>query len=348
MEVKEGGTVGLRAVASARKSVLLVLIGCMVSLVLLFGVSCSVDATDDGDATGAADVVEARHVEDVPPCTPWPGSERDPCERRVPWKWADLLGRRVVPGYVEPEPVPTIRERMDKSFESSTQLPHLVVRGVVIPGSTRCAMQTGSALTKGDFAGVLWYAGGREIRCFVDVSVREYLVGGGPALVTIVSGWRGYDDGHNGDAEVPRDAAYFAWVASPTVDALEGYEWIFWLEVPLDPTSETWESSQYWSVQRRDDGAVVAVDRWSGRHSRQWTYADRLEIPLDRYVSEVKTERRWYDLLYGGRVCAAATCPDIIATADRSALAEYLRLIGTYDVPGFTPQPPPPAPEPGY
>ena len=334
---------GLKAIASTPKPVRLLAIACIVVVSLLFGVSCSVGATDDADATGAAEVVEARHVEDVAACTPWPGSERDPCERRVPWKWADLLGRRVVPGYVEPEPVPTIRERMDKSFESSTRLPHQVVRGVVIPGSTRCAMQTGSALTKGDFGGVLWYAGGREIRCFVDVSVREYLVGGGPALVTIVAGWRGYEDGHNGDAKVPHDAAYFAWVASPTVDALEGYEWIFWLEVPLDPTSETWESSQYWSVQRRDDGAVVAVDRWSGGHSKQETYADRLEIPLDRYVAEIKTERRWYDLLYGGRVCASLTCPDIIATADRSSLAEYLRSIGAYDVPGFTPQPPPPA-----
>ena len=323
-------------------------VACIAVVLLLFVASCSVGIGGVAHGTAVSQVSEPRHVEDVPPCTPWPGSERDPCERRVPWKWAELLGRLVEVGYVAPDPVPTIRERMDKSFESSTQIPHQVVRGVVVPGSTRCAMQTGSALTKGDFAGVLWYAGGREIRCFVDVSVREYLVGGGPALVTIVSGWRGYDDGHNGDAKVPRDAAYFAWVASPTVDALEGYEWIFWLEVPFDPTSETWESSQYWSVQRREDGAVVAVDRWSGRHSRQWTYADRLEIPLDRYVSEVKTERRWYDLLYGGRVCAAATCPDIIATADRSSLADYLRSIGTYDVPGFTPQPPPPAPEPGY
>ena len=318
---------------------------CFALLLLLFVAACSVGASDVAGGTDAAEVVEARHVKDVPPCTPWPGSDRDPCERRVPWKWAKLLGRLVEVGYVAPDPVPTIRESVDKSFESSTKLPHQVVRGIVVPGSTRCVMQTGIALTTSDLEGeVEWSPDGSHIRCFIEVSVREYLVGDGPARITILKSRRSHDDSYPDYGTVARDDAYFANIASPTVDALEGYEWIFWLEVPFDPTSETWESSQYWSVQRRDDGAVVAVDRWSGRHSKQETYADRLEIPIDRYANEVKAARQHYDELYGGRVCASPTCPDIIATADRSSLSGYLRSIGTYDVPGFTPQPPPPAP----
>ena len=282
----------------------------------------------------------------VPPCTPWPGSERDPCERRVPWEWPELEGSLVAFSYLEPDPVPTIREAVDKGFESSTKLPHQVVRGVVVPGSTRCATQIGRA-SSGDFEGeVSWWPSSSDIRCFVDVSVREYLVGDGPARVTLVKGWINNDHLHHDYATGPRDAAYFAWVASPTVDALEGYEWIFWLEAPLDPTSETWESSQYWSVQRRDDGAVVAVDPWSGRHSRPNTYADRLEIQIDRYAIEVKAARSHYDQLYDGRVSESPTSPSIIATSDRSSLTDYLRSIGTYEVEGFTPQPPPPAPVP--
>ena len=283
----------------------------------------------------------------VPSCAPWPGSDRDPCERRVPWAWSDLNGRLVEPVYAEPDPVPSIRVAVDKGFESNTQIPHQVVRGVVVPGSTRCASQSGLALTMSDFEGeVLWDQGGSNIRCFVDVSVREYLIGDGPARVPIVTGWINNDHLHHDYATVPRDDAYFAWVASPTVDALEGYEWIFWLEAPLDPTSETWESSQYWSVQRRDDGAVIAVDRWSGYHTKQSIYADRLEIPLDRYAVEVKAARSHYDRLYDGRVSESPTSPAIIATSDRSSLTDYLRSIGTYEVEGFTPQNPPPAPVP--
>ena len=322
---------------------------CVTPLVFLFGASCSAGAPDVVGGTDASDVVGARHVEDVPPCTPWPGSDRDPCEHRVSWKWPELLGRLVEVGYVAPDPVPTIRESVDKSFESSTRLPHQVVRGIVVPGSTRCALQTGIALTRSNLEGeVEWSLDGSHIRCFIDVSVREYIVGDGPARITILKSGRSNDDSYPDYGTVARDDAYFANIASPVVDALEGYEWIFWLEVPFDPTSETWQSSQYWSVQRRDDGAVVAVDRWSGRHSKQETYADRLEIPIDRYANEVKAARQHYDELYGGRVCASAKCHEIIATADRSSLAEYLRSIGTYDVPGFTPQPPPPAPDSGW
>ena len=283
----------------------------------------------------------------VPPCTPWPGSDRDPCERRVPWEWPELEGSLVAFSYLEPDPVPTIREAVDKGFESSTKLPHQVVRGVVVPGSTRCTPQIGRAVTRSDLEGeVLWRPGGSNIRCFVDVSVREYLVGGGPVRITIQAGWRNNDHSYPDYATVPRDDAYFADISSPLSDGLEGYEWMFWLEVPFDPTSGAWDSSMNWSVQRKGDGSIVAVDWWSGEHSKQEIYADRLEIPLDRYAVEVKSARSHYDELYDGRVSASPTSPAIIATSDRSSLTDYLRSIGTYEVEGFTPQPPPPAPVP--
>ena len=287
----------------------------------------------------------------VPPCTPWAGSERDPCERRVPWTWPKLNGNRISPSYFEPDPMPTIREAVDEAFKRTYKLPHQVVRGVVVPGSTRCASQTGLALSSDDFEGEMtWMPDGSHIRCFVDVSVRHYLVGSGPDRISIVQGWRNNDHLRPDFATVPRDDDYFADIASPLADALEGYEWIFWLEMPLDPTSETWESSQYWSVQRMFDytkyeDTVVAVDRWSGYHSKQREYAGMLEIPLDRYAVEITAARRHYDLLYDGKVSASVTAPSIIATADRSALVEYLRSIGAYDVPGFAPQPPPSASE---
>ena len=283
----------------------------------------------------------------VPACTPWPGSNRDPCERRVPWERPYLKYPSVALLYAEPDPVPTIREAVDEGFERPTQLPHQVVRGIVVPGSTRCASQAGLAMTGDYFEDqVTWLPVGIHIRCFVDVSVREYLVGDGPIRITIQNGLRNDDDLHEDYATVPRDDAYFADISSPLANALEGYEWIFWLELPLDQASETWESSHYWSVQRNEDNSIVAVDRWSGRHSNQETYARKLEIKLEDYVSNIKAARRHYDQQYGGRVSASTTAPAIIATADRSSLSAYLRSIGTYEVEGFTPQPPPPAPVP--
>ena len=286
----------------------------------------------------------AQDPDTVPPCTPWPESDRDPCERRVPWEWPSLKGNTIALLYAEPDPVHTIREAVDRGFKHLTQIPHHVIRGVVVPGSTRCALQTGSALSKSNLEDeVLWRPDSRRIRCFLDVSVREYLVGTGPVRITIQKGVRGYRDQRPGFANVPRNDDYFADIASPLINALEGYEWIFWLETPFDPTSETWESSQYWNVQKKQDGSIVAVDRWSGRHSKQEIYADRLEIPLDQYAVEIKEARQHYDELYDGKVSASQNAPAIIPTAHRSDLIAYLQAVGTYDVPGFTPQPPPPA-----
>ena len=281
----------------------------------------------------------------VASCTPWPGSDRDPCERRVPWEWPRLKGHRIAWSIAPaPDPFPTIREAVDEAFESLIDIPHQVVRGIVVPGSTRCGVQIGSAVSRSKLGDeVRWWPDSRDILCFVDVSVREYLVGSGPARITIIRGWRDYEDGRSGYANVPRDDAYFADISSPLVDGLEGYEWIIWLEVPLDPTAETWWSSQQWSVQRRADGSIMAVDSWSGRHRNQEANADRLEIPLDRYSVEIKAARRYYDELYDGRVTASPTAPAMIPTSYRSDLIAYLRAVGTYDVPGFTPQPPPPA-----
>ena len=288
--------------------------------------------------------VQVRHAV-VPPCTPWPGSERDPCERRAPWKRPVLKGGLLVYSYVGPTPFPTIRQAVDQAFERTHTIPHQVVRGVVVPGSTRCASQKGRTQTRSDIEGdVSWTPGGSHIRCFVDLAVREYLVGTGPNRITIVQGWRNNDHLRHDYATVPRDDEYFANIASPLINALEGYEWIFWLNLPSDPTSETWESSNYWSVQKQEDGSILAVDRWSGYHHRQATYADRLEVPIDRYAADVKEARRHYDLLYDGRVNASPTSPAIIATSDRSSLTDYLRSTGTYDIPGFIPQLPPPAP----
>ena len=279
----------------------------------------------------------------TPACVPYPGGDRDPCERRVPWSWPSLKYPIVMAGYAEPDPVPSIRQLMDEEFESIAPLPHQVARGVVVPNSTRCASYTGRAVMRG--YQVLWVPGGSHIRCFVDVAVREYLVGAGPERITLQMGVRSNDQQSSTFGTVPRDAEYFADIASPMMDALEGYEWVFWLNVPFDPAIETWGSSNYWSVQRTEEGSVVAVHRWSGRHSKQEQYGNLLEIPLDKHAKEVKVARQYYVQLYGGRVSASPDSPDVIATSHRLSLVAFLRSISAYDVPGFTTSPPPPAPD---
>ena len=283
----------------------------------------------------------------VPACTPWPGSAIDPCERRVPWEWPGLKYPSVVSLIAVPNPPLTIRGAIDKAFERRSRVPHIIVRGIVVPGSTRCASQTGTGLFLSDPSKPhRWRGDSHAIRCYSEIEIREYLVGSGSARVTLLTGLRNYDDQHRSYGIVPRDADYFADISGPLVEALEGREWIFWLELPSDPSNEVWDSTKHWSVQKLANGTVVAVDRFSGWHSEsdQSKYQSRLEIPLADYAAQVKSAHAHYVTLYGGKVDASDGAPDLIASADDASLKAYLRAEGVYDIPGFTASPPPPPP----
>ena len=282
---------------------------------------------------------------EVPACTPWPGSAIDPCEHRVRWTWPKLRDPLVDGVRGAPNPPLTVRGAVDFAFERRSSVPHIIARGIVVPGSTRCAVQEGAVLfDDSPSASHRWLNGVRDIRCYSEIAVREYLVGSGPTRVTLLTGLRNNDQQHHTYGSVPRDADYFAYISEPLVEALEGREWIYWLELPNDLSNETWDSWQYWSVQKLANGAVVAVDFWSGRYSdsEQSKYQSRLEMPLASYSTQVKAAHAHYVTLYGGKVDAADGAPSLIASADTASLKAYLRAEGVYDVPGFTASPPPP------
>ena len=309
----------------------------------------SADPIDRADAATDSEAAQPTTFTVVPACAPWPGSAIDPCGRRVPWKWPELKDPLVDVLLREPSPPLTIRGEMDWAFERRFTAPHIIARGIVAPGSTRCAVQSGAALYDGapdEPHG--WVGGIQDIRCYSEIEIREYLVGSGPTRVTLLTGLRNNDHQHRTYASVPRDEAYFADISEPLVEAFEGREWIFWLGLPNDPSNETWASWQYWSVQKLANGNVVAVDRWSGRlpDSDQSTYQTRLEMPLASYSTQVKAARAHYDTLYGGKVDAREGAPDLIASADDASLKAHLRAEGVYDAPGFTASPPPPPPPP--
>ena len=283
----------------------------------------------------------------VPACTPWPGSSVDVCERRVPWLRPELKYPRLAVLMDVPDTTPTLREEMDEVFKRLTDVPHIVARGVVAPGSTRCKVQSGGAFLFSDpDRNLALKPGTSNIQCYSELAVREYLVGSGPERVTLWTGRRFSDNGHWTYGTVPRDAAYFADISEPLVEALEGREWVYWLEVPSDPTTETWDVRRYWSVQKLEDGTIVTVSRWSGHDVNQAANQSRLEMPLADYATQVKAAHAHYVTLYGGKVDARDGAPSLITSADDASLKAYLRAEGVYDTPGFTASPPPPPPPP--
>lgn len=292
-----------------------------------------------------ADSASTESVPVVPPCTPYLESNKDPCERRVPWEWPNLKNPNFVAGTWAPWPPYTVREWVDWAFEYWDTVPHVIVRGIAIPGSTRCASHKPSVLVKSSAASTLKVRNAwTDIDCYTDISVMEYVFGTGPSVVTYASGVRAADEKSDDFATVARDATYFADLVQPLTESLEGYEWIFWLAAPLDASRAAWDAALLWDVQRLDDGTVVAVsESRTSRHDNS-KYLDKLEPTLDSFVADTKAAMAHYVELYDGRVGESPEAPMFLPSAELSSVYEYIKAMGALEVPGFTYAAPPPSP----
>ena len=297
------------------------------------------DATDRPTVT--ADYFDAY----VEPCAPYPGSSKDPCERRVPWEWPRLKNPNFVADIWEPWPPFTVREWVDWKFGYWHKVPHFIVRGVAVPGSTRCASHGPDILIKVTEADELKVGGAMtDIDCYTDIAVRQYIFGSGPSRITYRSGGRSVDELSGDFGTVERDSAYFADITSPLTKSLEGYEWIIWLTTPQDASQGAWKATSMWDVQRREDGAIVGVSRYRVGSNDESVYLDELEPALEDFVPDTKAAMAHYVELYGGKIGDSANAPSFISSPDLSSIYEYIKLMGALDVPGFTFTPPPPSP----
>ena len=282
----------------------------------------------------------------VEPCTPYPGSSKDPCERRVPWEWPSLKNPNFLATIWAPSPPFTAREWVDWKFRRWNTVPHFIVRGVAVPGSTRCASHAPpSVLLKGPATdSVESLSLGTSIECYTDIAVREYVFGTGPSRITFQSGGRSVDEISPDFGTVERDSAYYADITGPLVESLEGYEWIFWLTTPLDASQGAWKATSMWDVQRRDDGAIVGVSHYGTGRDDESVYLDELEPALDDFVADTKAAMAHYVELYGGKIGDSTNAPTFISSPELSSVYEYIKSMGALEVPGFTFTPPPPSP----
>ncbi len=297
------------------------------------------------DATAQPTVTADYFDAYVEPCAPYPGSSKNPCERRVPWEYPSLKNPNFVADIWAPWPPYTALEWVDWAFEYWYTVPHVIVRGVAVPGSTRCTSHKPSVLLRASATDslIVWDAW-TDIDCYTDIAVREYIFGSGPSLITYTSGERSVDEDSDDFGTVARDDAYFANITSPLAESLEGFEWIFWLSAPLDASHAAWDPAMIWDVQVRGDGVVVAVSDSRNRSHDGSEHLDRLEPALEDFVVETKAAMAHYVDSYDGKVGESAEAPSLINSSELSSIYEYIKLMGALEVPGFTFTPPPPSP----
>ena len=279
----------------------------------------------------------------VPPCIPFPGSHIDPCERRDTWP---RINPYVSVSYELIQPHPALAEGYlsfieSEYYESAVQF---VVRAIPVPGSTRCGTFSSFGTLFGFISGNKESASDHT-RCWVDLAVNEYIVGAGPARLTMDIGvWIADGD----QDELANEARVFG-------GRFEGWEWVITLRGPDDPNNASWKLLWHRDVQLTDEGTVVAVSWFKRdylRHSLpefRDINLERAEMTLTQYRNQARSAYEKYREATGGRIGAVNDIngnplPFLADDASVKSLLDYIGQIEVVEASEYTSKSPPPVP----
>ena len=161
------------------------------------------------------------------------------------------------------EDPPSFREIME-GHGTFFQIPHIVIRATVIPDTTRC---DGYLIVFHDYIGKPPFATHRDYFCFANVRVNEYIVGEGPAYLTVALDRYTF-------FEIPplqtwandRETVVEHMFGNPAVgvaEAYEGREVILFMRPAVTRTVETWVvvgGVDVWFVLEDTGGSAVRGD----------------------------------------------------------------------------------------
>ena len=280
----------------------------------------------------------------VPPCTPFPGSDVNPCERRDTWPNLQFN----VEALYEPYDVyPSYEVFWEWDIPWMTN--QFALRGIAIPGTTRCGTTQVQAeyfaLYKDDpmehdLSTLRDYA-----ICYTDVAVNEYLVGKGPSRLTIENSVK-FHGGFRNDQERQ-------YAEREVGSRFEGSEWVMILGHPLYAGGETWALATLRDIQLLEDGRVVVVS--AGRYlydDDDTVNIPRVEMLYERFKSEIKAAHAKFFKLHGGRIGPGTDglgnpLPFYASEATLGALREQQRQWSVLEHIETQPYKPPPIPGEG-
>ena len=205
----------------------------------------------------------------VEPCVPLEGFPHNPCAIRA-WSlpyFVDYVhpdqttsfDKNVQVDAVPALPTPaTELERLRNWFEivaestgygNSRRVPHIIARGVFLPGSTRCVFHELPRV---------------RIGCYIDFRVREYIVGRGPEILTMrpLSAVRYFSQNH----ELYKTEDYQKRLSEHVSKRWEGGEVVAYLGLDdFNRAVEVWRMVEFDGVRRLRDGRIVADGRELGQ-----------------------------------------------------------------------------------
>ena len=204
--------------------------------------------------------------------------------------------------YLGDQPL-SIREMLDDGPDPAW-VPHMMLRGTYLPNTVRC--------TSGDPFRVSSYlrdefgdtSNDLSIKCYIDVQANAYVLGSGPATLTILLFTWIY-----GTEEAEQDVIEDLKQQFETgiSDYFPGREHVMFLGPPVDLSTEVWRFMGNWDVQRREDGTVIAVHPdshlWLSIKTEEYkTHISKLEMKLPALIQAVTSAHQARVTEYEGRI----------------------------------------------
>lgn len=277
----------------------------------------------------------------IPPCVRVDGSAANPCAP------SSLSGPEIlaVAGsfpFWTFDGLPSFTEiLLDR--ELVTAAVHLIVRGVPQIGTTRCDLHPIKVANYEEPFPYYFH----HYNCFIDVTIKEYIVGTGPAELTVImhgeplagvslDSWPAVKDEILESLDDPR---------ARTANAYEGKEVILMLRTPDTIAIEAFEAgsiaANIWFVQRtKNEIRAIANDyRWANTEQER----SRLNQPLDMLTTQLKQAATERNAITEGRIGIDPALPLLVT--DANFLQDYYISVGAvYDSTYHATVLPPPVP----
>ena len=242
-----------------------------------------------------------------------------------------------------------------------------MVRGTFLSDTVRC--ESGVPNRVPSYATPGYFQHSILIQCYADVRANSYIVGTGPAQLTVLVSywhyWDGYYVGGVGQlgfeseeeiVEALRTTFVLTLTEGPggTGGGIYGREVVLFLGPSHSHATEVWEVIEAWDVQRQQDGTVFVVhpgrDAWrQTRPDDYQTHRSVLEMALTTFAQAARAASTARNTEYGGRIAptniegiaAGVDLPMLVTDANQ--LSQFYTDTGAYDHPHGPPaQPPPP------
>ena len=242
--------------------------------------------------------------------------------------------------------VPTLTEIMLGQGTTLAAV-HLVVRGVVQKGTTRCAAYPIKVPNYMNETSMFWNL--YHYHCFSEVAISEYIIGTGPAILTIslhrevLSGDQ-LDENNRVKEEIL--TRFLETPESRAVTVYEGKEVILFLIPAVSTALESWQNvSDFgtWFLQQDPDGniKVMSADIVYAETDEQ---RNQLTRPLEEFIEQIQQAYTERNNITDGKVGTyPATLPSIVT--DANFLQNYYTSVGAiYDETDESTVLPPPVP----